>query len=269
MTTSGGLLRILLNAATVLAVFLAGSVRAQIPGVPDQDAYSACLKTAETAPDRAIEQALRWEQRGGGAGARHCAAVAFARRGDHAAAAQRLESLAWALPADAPQQVRAELLAQAGNAWIRAGKHTAALAVLAAAVDLAPNDATLRIDRAVALAAAGRLQDAVIDLSAALIADGNSVEALVLRARAYRQLERLEAAAKDADRALFLAPHDPQALLERGAIRMMQGDDAGATTDWRELIRQNPRSPIADAAREHLSRLGRRAAGKPAEAGRE
>ncbi len=219
----------------------------------DRATYESCLETAETAPDRAIEEALRWEQRGGGDGARHCAAIAFARRGDHAAAAKRLETLAWSLPESTPQKVRAELLAQAGNAWIRARKHAAALAVLAAAVDLAPGDATIRIDHAVALASVSRHQDAVIELSAALVAEPNSVEALVLRARAYRALDRLPAARKDADRALFLSPRDPQGLLERGIIRERTGDAAGAANDWRNLVDHHPNTPEARAAKQLLS----------------
>jgi len=257
-------------AGPVLVLFLAttGFADAQTWSAADSAAYRACLETAESAPDRAIEEALRWEQRGGGHGARHCAAVAFARRGDHAAAAKRLESLAWSLPGDAPQRVRAEILAQAGNAWISARKHESALAVLAAAVDLAPGDATIRIDRAVALAAVSRYQDAVIDLSAALIADPNSVEALVLRAGAYRRLERLDAAARDADRALFLSPRDPQGLLERGVIRRMTGDRAGAAADWRRLIEHHPRSPAADAAKQRLADLDGSGTAEPAEPGK-
>jgi tetratricopeptide (TPR) repeat protein len=247
-------------ASPIFVLFLAaaGFASAQSLGVGDSTAYRACLQTAETAPDKAIEQALRWEQQGGGDGARHCAAVAYARRGDHAAAAARLEKLAWGLPEEAPKRVRAELLAQAGNAWIRARKHKSALAVLAAAVDLVPNDAAIRIDRAVALAAAGRLQDAVIDLSAALIADGNSVEALVLRASAYRRLDRLKAARADADRALFLSPRDPQALLERGDIRRLAGDPVGAAADWRRLMELHPESAFADAAQRRLADPGTR-----------
>lgn len=256
-------------AGAVLVLFTAmpGHAAPRTWSGADSAAYRACLKTAETAPDKAIEQALRWEQRGGDFGARHCAAVAFARRGDHAAAAKRLESLAGSLPADAPRRVRAEILAQAGNAWIRARKLEPALAVLAAAVDLAPDDATIRIDRAVALAAAGRYQDAVIDLSAALIADPNSVEALVLRARAYRALGRLDAARKDADRALFLSPRDPQGLLERGVIRQMAGDPAGAAADWRRLVEENPRAPAAYAARQRLADLESRPSDRPAASG--
>ncbi len=125
--------------------------------------------------------------------------------------------------------------------------------MLATAVDLAPGDATIRIDHAVALAAVSHHQDAVIELSAALVVEPNSVEALVLRARAYRALNRLEAARKDADRALFLSPRDPQGLLERGIIRERTGDAAGAAKDWRNLMDLHPNAPETRAAKQLLS----------------
>jgi regulator of sirC expression with transglutaminase-like and TPR domain len=51
-------------------------------------------------------------------------------------------------------------------------------------------------------------------------------------------------------------PGDPDALLERGAIRHLSADDAGARTDWIDVLKKAPESPAAEAARANLEALG-------------
>lgn len=251
---------------SVLAVLLiclspaAAPARADTPaGLPDAGArYQDCMRLARAKPADGLERALAWQEHGGAGGARHCAAVALLGLGNYSAAAARLEELAWSLPVESPVTVRVQLLSQAGQAWLDARKPGKAHAVISAAVDLAPRNPELRIDRAMALAAAQRYQDAILDLSAALIADPALVDALTLRASAYRLSGRRKAATADIERALALAPDDPDALLERGILRQLAGDRTGAARDWLRLIKRHADTPAAAIARRNLKRAGMR-----------
>lgn len=249
-----------LYATAAIALAALSPVAAQTQAL--SDSYEACMRLARQEPAKGLSFARAWHKENGDTGARHCAGTALAGLGKFAEAAAELESLAWALPTTAPDRVRAQILAQAGRAWLDAGKLEQSNALLTTAVDLAPNDPEIRIDRAVAHAAAGRYQDAVIDLSAALIADRESVDALVLRANAYRQSGRLEPARADIERALAIAPGHAEGLLERGLLRQMSGDAGGARADWRTLIKLHGAQPAADAARRHLQALDAKAAPK-------
>jgi len=219
---AGVLLAVLLLAATAPAADSADrKVRSEARAIRD---YDACMQRVHEQPDAALESALAWEQAGGGVGARHCAAMALAAMGNAKDAANQLESLAWDLPPETPNGTRAEVLAQSGQFWFDANQPAKADAVLTAAVDLAPEDPEIRIDRAMVFAAMGRLQDAIIDLSASILLNPEPVEALVLRANAYRRAGRLAEAEDDLVRALALAPDDANALLERGLLRRHLGD---------------------------------------------
>ncbi len=253
------------SAVAVVLIWLslgAAPARAEAPtALPDAGTrYQDCMRLARTTPAKGLERARAWEEHGGAGGARHCAAVALLGLGKFDAAAARLEELAWGLPVDSPESVRVQLLSQAGQAWLNARQPGKAHAVLSAAVDLAPRDPELRIDRAMALAAAQRYQDAILDLSAALIADPASVDALTLRASAYRLSGRHKAATADIDRALALAPDTPDALLERGILRQLAGDRTGAAADWLRLINHHADTPAAAIARRNLKRAGQRRA---------
>lgn len=242
----------------IVALIMALSLPAQaagtapVPGSAVHD-YEGCMQRVREQPEAALEAALAWERKGGGPGARHCAAMALAALGNVTDAADQLESLAWDLPPETPDRTRAEVLAQAGQFWLDAQQPAKADALLTAAVDLAPRDPAIRTDRAVALASMGRMQDAIIDLSAAILLNPEPVEALVLRASAYRQTGRLADAEDDLVRALALSPDDASALLERGLLRQAEGDDDAAREAWRSVLKHHPDSAAAAAARKHLN----------------
>lgn len=221
------------------------------------DLYADCMALARSAPAAGLAKAEDWRMNGGGSGAKHCAAVARAGLGQFGAAAEALESLAWELPEATPDRIRAQILAQAGQIWLDAGQSGKANALLTTAIELAPKDVEIRIDRAMTLAGIGRYQDAIIDLSAALLLDDRSIDALVLRASAYRHTDRPERAIDDIERALALAPNNPEALLERGLVRRLFGDEAGARLDWLRIIQLHPESPAAAVARDNLNSTSR------------
>lgn len=216
--------------------------------------YENCTRLAHTNPDAALEAALSWQDLGGGDPARHCAAVSLFHLGQFGQAAKRFEALAGSL-GEAPAAERAAMLAQAGAAWFRAGDFERANAAQTAALALAPGDTELLIDRAMTLAAAQNYWEAIDDLNAAIDADPKRVEALILRASAYRFVDALPLAHDDAERAHRLSPDRPEVLLEYGILQRLAGDRDGARKSWLRLLRLHDGTPAADAARRNLELL--------------
>ncbi|MFT5486851.1 MAG: tetratricopeptide (TPR) repeat protein [Paracoccaceae bacterium] len=215
--------------------------------------YTNCMALARSDPEKAVGVAAAWERTGGEEGARHCSAVALLNNGAYEEAARRLESLA-ATSRRPGKRLKAELLAQAGQAWLIAGKTTEALSAQTRALDLAGPRIELLLDRAITRASIGEYWDAIDDLNQAVDQDSKRVDALVFRATAWRQLKNLDLAQDDIARAVDLAPGNVDALLERGNILSLRGDNAAAAADWNRVISLDAKSPAADAARENLAK---------------
>ena len=216
------------------------------------------MALAQQDPRRAFEQAEIWAAQvgvlGGAQAARHCAAVALIGLGRHVEAGQRLETLAADMPASAAAP-RARVLGQAGQAWLMSGEGNKAARAFGQALALAPGDIELLIDRSIAHATAGNHWEAVDDLNRAHDLGPGRADILVLRASAYRALEATDLAADDLERALALDPGNPDGLLERGILRRLAGDSAGARADWNRILETAANSPAAQAARNNLSNL--------------
>ena len=225
--------------------------------------YERCMKLARQNPAAAQSLAQTWRDRGGAHPADHCDAVALIGLKKYREGASRLETLAKAMD-KAPPALRAEVLDQAGQAWLLAGEPARAYAAAGQATALLPNDPDLLIDRAEAAAAAGYLDKAVADLDQVLRANPGRVDALIYRASAYRALERLDPALADLDKALAAEPNSAAALLERGNLRRLKGDAAGARRDWRRVGEVAPGSQADMAARANLERLDGGATAAPA-----
>jgi tetratricopeptide (TPR) repeat protein len=218
--------------------------------IEPQREYRACLALAQSKPEEGWEEAIAWQSLGGGDPARHCAALALIGLGKHEEAAKRLESLAQQSRRE--EAIRAEMLAQAAQAWGLAGNPDRALADLDTGLELVPGQPDLILDKAVLLAGLGHHPEVIELLSKLLKAQPNRVEALTLRASAQRLLDRTAEAKADIDRALELDPVFPDALLERGMIRRVGGDQAGARADWMKAIEIAPEGPAADSARRNI-----------------
>jgi len=221
----------------------------------DAETYDRCMKLARQNPREAQTLAQAWLARGGAHPADHCAAVALIALGKYREGATRLQALARAMVMKAPAALRADVLDQAGQAWLLAGDPVRAYAAEGQAVSLKPSDPDLLIDRAEAAASAGYLDQAVGDLDRVLKIHPDRVDALIYRASAYRALDRLDPARADIDKALARAPHSAAALLERGNIRRLEGDATGARGDWEEVGHIAPGSPADMAARANLEHL--------------
>ncbi len=220
--------------------------------------YAECITLASTAPDDAFEAALSWQQDAGGDAARHCAAVALLGKGLYREAAERLETLAQTmlLPASA---LLADVLAQAGQAWLLADDTARAHAAQSAALELEPGNIELLIDRGFTLAQAQNYWEAIDDLNRASELAPERSDILVYRASAYRYVDAFDLALIDVEAALKSDPQDLEGLLERGILRRLSGDDAGARADWLKIVTLAEDSPAADAARANLERLDVRA----------
>lgn len=238
---------------TATALLLHGWAQAAEPSDADAAKYRACVAAVKKSPDDGFETAIAWQSLGGGAPAEHCAALALLALGHHAEAAHRFEALARSVDAD--KAVKADLLDQAGQAWLLANSPVNAGRLFDAAIALKPDDPGLLTDRSQAHAASGDLKSALADLDAALAIDPYYVDALVFRGSARRQLGRTDDAAADIAEALTRDPGNPDALLERGMLRRLLGDEPGARRDWVRVIEAAPKSAAADTARANIERM--------------
>jgi tetratricopeptide (TPR) repeat protein len=252
---TGWVLGLLLPAATAAADPVPAAP-ALSPAEREADTYAYCMKLAKVNAAAAHHLAEEWSRRGGAHPADHCAAVALIEMGRYREAATRLETLSQAMT-KAPAPLRAEVLDQAGQAWLLAGDPAHAYATAREAVALQPADPELRLDRAEAAASAGYFDQAIGDLDIILKGDPNRADALIYRASAYRAVDRLDAALADIDAALTRAPDSAPALLERGNIRRLMGNVDGARRDWQRVGEIAPGTQADIAARANLERLGR------------
>jgi tetratricopeptide (TPR) repeat protein len=230
--------------AVVLASIAAGPARAATAD------YAACLALVERQPEKAVAEAEAWLAKGGGINARRCQARAFTALGRYADAAQAFAEAAVSIAPGArlASGERAALLAQAGQAWLVAGRGDRAEALFSEAVALFPADPELRIDRAQALADQGRWLEAIDDLTRALAIDPQGIDARVLRGSALRQAGELVRALDDLNLALSRDSGHLEALLERGLVRAQQGDEVGARHDWTQVVGLAPNSRAAETA---------------------
>jgi tetratricopeptide (TPR) repeat protein len=242
-----------LAAAPALSTAASGDFRSS-RAKPAADRYDACLARAAKQPEPAYEDAMSWRAEGGGPPSEHCAAVALTGMKKYADAGERLDKLG-ENPGLGDAAMRAEVLAQAGNAWLLAGRPAQAVQSFNASLSFMPDDADTLVDRARASALLGKWPAAEQDLSTALIKDSSMVEALVLRASARRAQGNWPGAEGDATKAILLDANSLEALVELGLIRAGKGDRAGAREAFLAVLAKDAKSPAADSAREAIAKL--------------
>jgi tetratricopeptide (TPR) repeat protein len=208
--------------------------------------YSECMALARREPLRALPAAEKWMAEGGGLGARHCVAIAMFESGRHVQAATQLEAIARDMGQERPG-LRAELYAQAGQAWMEAGQAENAAAAQSKAIGLKSDDADLWVDRGLSYAAMKAWPRAISDFDRALTLRPKDVDTLILRAASWRNTGNAARALGDAQYALRIAPDHSEALLEQGFARLALGDRKGAEADFNKVLLLVP--PGSDAAR--------------------
>lgn len=220
----------------------------------NQAQYQACMTLLERDPAGALDSAIAWERQGGGDAARHCKALALIRTGEVEDGALELERVAEAMP-QGKAPLAAELFAQAGQAWIKAGNPQRALYAQNQGLKLNPKDVELLVDRAMTYGTSGMYFEALDDLNVAAELTPDDPEVYAMRAAAYRQLETPDLAEENIDQALKISPSHPGALLERGYLRRAKGDVEGARADWLTVIQVTPGSEIAGEAQKNIEKL--------------
>ena len=216
--------------------------------------YSDCLAAAEEDPAKAFEEATSWVLEGGGDPARHCAAIALIQLGQHAEAARRLEWLGRTIESE-DQNMRAEAFAQAAQAWLLAGDLERAYAAQNTGLELSPDNLELLVDRGITLASAANYRTALDDFNQAHKIAPQRADILVYRASVHRYLNAMDAAMRDVQRAINLAPDLQEGFLERGILRRLMGDQAGARDDWMRVLILDGETPAAAKARVNLEMM--------------
>lgn len=225
--------------------------------------HDRCVAFAQAHPKDGLERAKTWREQGGGFYADHCIAMALFQLHDFAQAAQIFEQLATATLGAPPQQ-RAQMLDQAGQAWLAARQPAQAKAAFDAAIALNGDNADLRIDRAEAFADMQQYWDAIDDLNRATEIAPERAEAYIYRGSAYRHVDSRDLALDDVQHGLSLSPNSTMGLLERGILRRLAGDIAGARQDWQRVVELAPDSAEGSAAAVNLANLkGKGPADKP------
>ncbi len=254
--------RLIWGAGILLAAIVAalGSATAQkppktAPHVVERQVklYAGCMSLARSDPEKAAGVAAKWERRGGDEGARHCGAVAQLNRGKYVEAAENLQFLA-ATTQRPGKTIKANLFAQAAQAWMIAGNLERAIWAQSRALEIGGFNVEVLVDRAIARGGLGDYWTAIDDLNDVIDREVGHVQALILRATAWRKLKNLDLALDDITRALAVAPSGIDALLERGNIYALRGELTKAAGDWRDVIRLSPNSIAAEAARGNLTK---------------
>jgi len=236
---------------------------AEPTGVPE-GRYAACLALTQSDPPAAAASALAWRAGLEGpmrAQAEHCLGVAEAAQGDWADAETAFSAAREATPA-ADQPLRARRAAMAANAALAAGAAQRALTLL----DLAHTDALagnrddltgeIAIDRARALVALGRSEEAGIALAEARAKAPDNPQGWLLSATLARRQGKLAEAQPEIEMAAKLLPGDGEIGLEAGVIAVLGGREAAARQSWQSVIAAAPGSDAARTAKSYLDQLG-------------
>ena len=235
------------------------------PELTKPDLLGQCLDLAMTRPSDAIEVAQNWlagaKSMKDRAGAKQCHGMALVRIEGYAEAAPMFLAAREDTPANEADE-RARLAALAGNALLAGEEPAKALAAL----DLARGDALngldakqrggIEIDRARALVALDRPDEAAAALAEARIAAPGNHQAWLLSATLSRRQGKLADAQMQIERAAQLFPVDPEIGLEAGVIAVLAGHDEAARKSWLSVIKAAPGSPSAKTAQAYLDQLG-------------
>lgn len=220
--------------------------------------YSACLQLATTDPRAAENEAESYRLSGGGAKARECLGLAYAREERWREAATAFEDAAHDAET-AKDILAARYWAEAGNAWLATSEPVKAHAALDAALapgTLAGQDkGEALLDRSRALVAAGEMKSARTDLDAALDNAPADPLAWLLSATLARRMGDLPRARGDIAEALTRSSDDASVQLEVGNIAAMDGDADGAKAAWLQAIKLAPGSAMAANARRALAQF--------------
>lgn len=220
--------------------------------------FTECLDLARKDAPSAVTEASLWAQQGGGYLALACYGFALASDFKFDLALPLLtEAAKGAEERKDPRAAR--FWAQAGNAAIANDKPADALMALDSALIVATANAEkadIEVDRARALVALTRPDEAVTALTNARQLGPENGTAWLLSATLARRLNNLPDALAYIQTAASLLPRDPAVALEAGNIAIAAGDGAAARKQWEQTIAIAPTSRQANTAQAQLAALG-------------
>jgi tetratricopeptide (TPR) repeat protein len=219
--------------------------------------YDDCVALVAADPARAEVEADRWAQEGGGTPALHCRALALLAQG----AGRRAAELMVAIASDdrtLPDEVRSEILVEAGEVFLGLGEIDLVSGIASRAVLLAREPRAALTLSARLKAEQGDWPGAVNDLDGALARGAPDAGLLVLRASARRHLGDRVAARADLLWAAEIAPELASVWLERGTLEEAGGDRDAARAAWLKAIELDREGVVGDAARLRLQRMDSR-----------
>lgn len=221
-----------------------------------QNRYRACLALARSAPARAVGQAQAWLGSGGGVDAAQCLGLAWSAQEKWPEAAAAFDAAARDAELREDRR-RADLLVEAGNAWLAAGDPAKAGKSFEEALTtrlLAPKlEGEVHLDLArvaVARNDPGGAR-AHIDKGLALV-PGDPFGWYLSAALARRQSD-LRLAREHIAKAASLAPDDAAILLEAGNIAGVSGEKDAALGLYARAARVAPDSEAGKAAKAALA----------------
>ena len=211
------LVRSLLLSLPLIAISFAGSAYAADLTKEFDAKHKECLERIAEDNALAFEEAMIWQDEGGGRRAKHCVAMALYALGHEDEAASRLDALAVASDGGT-KKMRANFYAEAANFWLVAHEAERSYKSATEGLKLRKDHVDLRIARARAYAMLERYDYAETDLSSALKFSPNHADALRYRADAKMKQGRLAEAKIDIERALRADPTKVETALLRGQI---------------------------------------------------
>lgn len=223
-----------------------------------------CMDAVESRPERTVEVARDALNKAVGrerVRAGFCLGVALSDLGRWPEAQQAFINARQETEAD-DHVTRARLGAMAGNAALAQGRPAEALKLLGpAAADAKvaadkPLIAAIALDRARALVAVDRADEAAGALAEARAAEPENAQAWLLSATLSRRQDKLIEAQAQIQEAARLAPRDPEVGLEAGVIAALAGNDAAARRSFGSVVAMEPGSDFAKKAQGYLEQLG-------------
>ena len=209
--------RSLLLSLPAFAICFAGPSQAADLTAEFDAKHKACLERIAEDNDIAYEEAMIWQDEGGGRRAKHCVAMALYALGHEEEAASRLDALAVASDGGT-KLMRADFYAEAANFWLVSGEADRAYKSATEGLALRKDHIDLRFARARAYALLERYDYAEIDLTSVLTYSPNNADALRYRADAKLKQGRLNEAKIDIERSLTADPTKVETALLRGQI---------------------------------------------------
>ncbi|HKT86226.1 MAG TPA: hypothetical protein VJQ77_09090 [Novosphingobium sp.] len=237
---------------------------AQTVEAPNVPRGAGCMTAAENSPERTVEVARNALDRAVGrerVRAGLCLGVALSDLDRWPEAQQAFVDARDATDAG-DHQSRARLGAMAGNAALAQGQGAQALMLLGPAASEAKTAgdkeliASIALDRARALVAVNRPDEAAAALAEARAAKPDDAQAWLLSATLSRRQNKLIEAQAQIEQAAKLAPRDPEVGLEAGVIAALAGDDGAARRSFESVVAMAPESDTAGKAKAYLDQLG-------------